>query len=122
MVNVPVTVEAVEAFMGQRRKRGIAFPPAIERQFEADTHARRCERLTIGILVSAVIYNFFLVADWLLVPDVFWIAVALHFGVVTPWMLAAAWLMTRGPTPFARDALAASVPLPTSCRSTWASP
>jgi diguanylate cyclase (GGDEF)-like protein len=111
MVNVPVTVEAVEAFMARRRKRGIAFPPAIERQFEADTHARRCERLTIGILVSAVIYNFFLVADWLLVPDVFWLAVALHFGLVTPWMLTAAWLMTRGPTPFARDALAASVAL-----------
>jgi diguanylate cyclase (GGDEF)-like protein len=111
MPNGSVTLESVEAFMGLRRKRGIAFPPAIERQFEADTHARRCERLTTGILVSAVIYNFFLIADWLLVPDVFWRAVVLHLGVVTPWMLTAAWLISRGPTPWVRESLAASVPL-----------
>jgi diguanylate cyclase (GGDEF)-like protein len=111
MPNAPVTLEAVEGFMALKRKRGILFPPAIERQFELDTHARRCERLVIGILVSAVIYNFFLVADWLLVPDVFWVATILHLCVVTPWMLAAAWLISRRPSPFARECLAASVPL-----------
>ena len=111
MSSTLLTLEAVEAFMGQRRKRGIAFPPALEAQFEADTHARRCERLTIGILVSAVIYNCFLVADWLLLPDVFWRAAVLHFGIVTPWMLTAAWLISRRPSPFVRESLAASVPL-----------
>jgi diguanylate cyclase (GGDEF)-like protein len=111
MPNAPVTLDSIEAFMALRRKRGIAFPPAIERQFQADTHARRCERLTIGILVSAVIYNFFLVADWLLVPDVFWTATLVHFGIVTPWMLVAAWAISRRPSPFLRESLAASVPL-----------
>ena len=111
MSNNAITVEEVEAFMAVRRKRGIAFPPAIERQFESDTHVRRCQRLVIGILVSAVIYNFFLIADWLLVPDVLWRATALHLGIVTPWMLTAAWLISRRPTPFVREALAASVPL-----------
>jgi len=111
MSNAAVTLEEVEKSMERRRKRSISFPPAIERQFEADTHARRCERLTIGILVSVVLYNCFLVADWLLVPDVLWRATLLHFGVVTPWMLTAAWLISRRPTPFMREFLAASIPL-----------
>jgi diguanylate cyclase (GGDEF)-like protein len=105
-----VTLEAVEAFMG-KGMRTIAFPAALEQQFEQDTEQRRCARLKVGILVSAVLYNFFLIADWLLVPDVLRIATLLHFSVVTPWMLFAAWVMTRRPRPFVRECLAASVPM-----------
>lgn len=105
-----VTLETVEAFMGHGR-RTIAFPAALERQFEQDTQERRCARLRVGILVSAVLYNFFLIADWLLVPDVLRIATLLHFCLVTPWMLFAAWAMTKCPPPFVRECLAASVPL-----------
>ena len=105
-----VTLEMVEAFMGKGR-RTLAFPAALERQFEEDTQERRCGRLKVGMLVSAVLYNFFLIADWLLVPDVFRIATVLHLCLVTPWMLFAAWVMTRRPRPFVRECLAASVPL-----------
>ena len=110
MADSLLTLEALEAFMA-RRKRGLAFPLAIEQRFERDTADRRCQRLITGILVSVVIYNLFLIGDWLLVPDVFWLATAIHFGLVTPWMLGAAWLISRRPTPFVREALAASVPL-----------
>ena len=105
-----VTLEAVEALMGKGR-RTIAFPAALERLFEQDTQERRCTRLRIGILVSAVLYNFFLLADWLLVPDVFRVATVLHLGLITPWMLVAAWAMSIHPRPFVRECLAASVPL-----------
>jgi diguanylate cyclase (GGDEF)-like protein len=105
-----VTLEAVEALMGKGR-RTIAFPAALERLFEEDTQERRCTRLRIGILVSAVLYNFFLIADWLLVPDVLRVATLLHLGLITPWMLFAAWAMTKRPRPFVRECLAASVPL-----------
>jgi diguanylate cyclase (GGDEF)-like protein len=105
-----VTLETVEAFMGHGR-RTIVFPAALERQFEQDTQERRCARLRVGILVSAVLYNFFLIADWLLVPDVLRVATLLHLGLVTPWMLFAAWAMTKRPPPFVRECLAASVPL-----------
>ena len=77
MPNSSVTLEMLEACMA-RRKRGLTFPTAIEQRFETDTQARRCQRITIGILVSAVIYNLFLIADWLLIPDVFWRAAAIH--------------------------------------------
>ena len=108
--DLSVTLEAVEAIMGQRR-RTIAFPPALEARFEKDTQERRCKRLGVGILVSAVLYNFFLIGDWLLVPDVLRVATLLHLGVVTPWMIFAAWAMTKCPRPFVRECLAASIPL-----------
>jgi diguanylate cyclase (GGDEF)-like protein len=110
MSSSPVTIEMLEGYMA-RRRRALAFPAAIEQQFETDTRARRCQRVTTGILVSAVIYNLFLIADWLLVPDVVWRAVAIHFGIVTPWMLFAAWIISRQPSRFTREALAASIPL-----------
>ena len=105
-----IAIEAVEELINTRR-RALSFPPALERQYEADSQKRRCARLKIGILVSASLYNVFLLADWLLVPDVFNIAAFLHIVVVTPWMLFAAWLVTRSPTPRIREAIAASVPL-----------
>jgi diguanylate cyclase (GGDEF)-like protein len=101
----------LEAFMAVRGRRTLAFPPPIEVQFERDTGPRRCQRLTRGILASVVVYNLFLIADWLLVPDVFWRAVAIHLGLVTPWMLAAAWLISRRPTRARREYLAASLPI-----------
>ena len=111
MTETAVTLASVEAYMTGRRARSFGFPSDIERQFEADTHAKRCKRLTTGLLVSAPLYNLFLLADWLLVPDVMRIATWLHFGFVTPWMLLAAWLVSRKPKPFVRECLAASVPL-----------
>jgi diguanylate cyclase (GGDEF)-like protein len=110
MSGSPVPLEVLEEFMA-RRKRRLAFPSPIEQQFQSDTASRRCQRLTTGILVSAVIYNLFLLGDWLLVPDVLWRAVALHLGLVTPWMLIAAWIISRGPSQFVREGLAASLPL-----------
>jgi diguanylate cyclase (GGDEF)-like protein len=110
VADLSVTLETVEDFMGKGR-RTIAFPAALERRFEQDTQERRCARLRVGILVSAVLYNFFLIADWLLVPDVLRTATLLHLGLVTPWMLFAAWSMTKRPPPFVRECMAASVPL-----------
>jgi diguanylate cyclase (GGDEF)-like protein len=106
-----VTLAQLEAFMAVRGRRTLAFPPPIEEQFERDTSPRRCQRLTTGILVSVIVYNTFLVADWLLVPDVFWRAVAIHLGLVTPWMLIATWLISRQPARMAREYLAASLPI-----------
>jgi diguanylate cyclase (GGDEF)-like protein len=105
-----LTLQDVEAY-ADGPMRELSFPPALERRFEQDMAARRCARLKTGLLVSALLYNLFLISDWLLTPDVFNVAVWLHFGVVTPWMLFAAWLMTRKPEPVVRECVAASVPL-----------
>ncbi|WP_025031922.1 diguanylate cyclase [Bradyrhizobium sp. DOA9] len=101
----------VEAALSARRSGGTCFTTEIEAKFEADTLAKRNQRLITGLLVSAPLYNLFLIADWLLVPDVVRLAIWLHVLVVTPWMLLAAWLISRKPRPFVRECLAASVPL-----------
>jgi diguanylate cyclase (GGDEF)-like protein len=111
MTGTTVTLASVEAFMSERRTRTTSFPSPIERQFESDMHLKRCMRITVGLLVSAPLYNVFLLADWLLVPDVLRMAIWLHLGIVTPWMLFAAWLISRKPKPFVRELLATSVPL-----------
>jgi diguanylate cyclase (GGDEF)-like protein len=111
MSNPLVKLEAVEAYMASPRKRWHKFPSGIERQFEADSNARRCQRVSVGILVSAVLYNGFLLADWLLVPDVLRLATWLHVAIVTPWMLLTAWIVHNRPGPFVRECLAASVPV-----------
>lgn len=111
MNEIAVTLASVDACVNGRRTRSIRFPPDIERQFEADMHDKRCKRLTIGLLVSAPLYNLFLLGDWLLVPDVVRLAMWVHFSIVTPWMLLVAWLVSRKPRPFVRELLAASVPL-----------
>ena len=80
----------VQSFMALRRKSGLTFPRPIEQQYVVDTSVRRCQRLTGGILVTALVYNLFLFADWLLVPDVFWLAVILH-TIITPFIIATAW-------------------------------
>lgn len=111
MGGTAVTLASVEAFMSERRPRSLSFPADIERQFEIDTHAKRCKRLITGLLVSVPLYNFFLLADWLLVPEVLCPAMWLHFLIVTPGMLFAAFIISRKPAPFVRECVAASVPL-----------
>ena len=50
----------------------------LESRFELDTRERRAQRLRAGIVPQIVAYNAFLIADWFLIPDRFWLAVALH--------------------------------------------
>lgn len=105
-----VSLVDLQSFMALRRKSGLTFPHPIEQQYVADTGVRRCQRLTGGILVTALVYNLFLFADWLLVPDVFWQAVVLH-AIITPFMIATAWFISKRPTPWLRESLAAVLPL-----------
>jgi diguanylate cyclase (GGDEF)-like protein len=110
MTDNSVTLKSVETFIDLRRKV-LAFPTWLERRFELDTRDRRSERLRANTLHMMVVYNLFLVGDWLLVPDSLPLALALHFLVVTPWMLSVAWLMTRTPGKTVREGVAATLPI-----------
>lgn len=105
-----VTLEAVEAVLAGERKGG-AFPPAIERDFEEGRRRRRSLRLAGSSLHAAIFYNLFLAVDWLLVRDVFATVAALHLLVVTPWMLLTARRLTKAPDTATRETLAAGAPI-----------
>src|SRR3984893_3424695 len=110
MDNTPLTLDAVERFIAARHK-GLAFPPWLERQLEHDTRRRRAQRLRAAVPTIAVIYNLFLLPDWLLVGDVITIALVLHFAVVTPWILLTGWLVKDDSSKLLREGLAASIPV-----------
>jgi diguanylate cyclase (GGDEF)-like protein len=110
MNDIPLTLEAVDTFIGARHQ-GLAFPGWLERQLERDTGRRRAQRLRSAVPTIAVIYNLYLLPDWLLVGDRIGIAVILHFAVVTPWILLTGWLIRDDSPKLLREALAASIPV-----------
>jgi diguanylate cyclase (GGDEF)-like protein len=110
MDNTPLTLDAVERFIAARH-RGLAFPPWLERQLEHDTRRRRAQRLRAAVPTIAVIYNLFLLPDWLLVGDVITVALILHFAVVTPWIVLTGWLTKDDSPKLLRESLAGSIPV-----------
>ncbi len=68
------------------------FPPDLERQFHADTAMARRRHFLISGLIALVIYNGFVLVDWLMARDVFWLAVQLRIFLFTPAALFSLWI------------------------------
>ncbi len=62
----------------------LMFPRRLEAAFEREVGADRCRQLAIGGLFGIVLYNLFLISDWLTAPDTFQTAVGLRLGIITP--------------------------------------
>jgi hypothetical protein len=104
------TLEAVDVFI-RSRQRGLTFPPWLEDQFESDTRRRRSQRLRAAMVPNAIVYNLFLIPDWFLIRDRFWLAVLLHAAVVTPWIFAIGWLAEERRSRLIRELATASMPI-----------
>jgi diguanylate cyclase (GGDEF)-like protein len=100
----------VEA-LASRGRGGLAFPAGLERRFEADTGARYA-RLLIGDMTKVILFfNLFLIGDFILAPDAFWLAVAVHALVVTPAMLGFIAMCRGKVRPLWRDSAAGLAPV-----------
>ncbi len=87
-------VAEASGLIGQRFT-WMRFPPALERQFLRDGAAARLHYFFISGVLSLLVFNGFLLADYLLAPDVFWLGVQIRVGVFTPsavLVLALPWL------------------------------
>ncbi|MEK6668186.1 MAG: diguanylate cyclase [Pseudomonadota bacterium] len=80
------------------------FPSDMEQQFQRDGAAARARRFLISGLISLFIYNGFLLADYLMARDVFWLAVELRLLVFTPISLLALYSFHKGALPWLRQA------------------
>lgn len=110
MVEADISVESVESFLKARRKT-LAFTPQLERRYELDTRARRSQRLKAHSLVHLLLYNVFLGADVVLVPDQLGLAVFIHLVIVSPLILAfILWLKPDRPR-YLREGGAAAMSL-----------
>jgi diguanylate cyclase (GGDEF)-like protein len=70
------------------------FPPALEEQFIADGADVRRRHFLISGLLALVVFNGFLIVDFLMARDVFWLALQLRLMVLTPLSLAVLYLVS----------------------------
>lgn len=80
---------------GTPKSRTENLPPEVEAKFQERCRAQRLRSMRQGAWINVIVYNFFLVADVVLVPGTFWLSAFLHICVVTPLMLASAFLYGR---------------------------
>jgi diguanylate cyclase (GGDEF)-like protein len=86
---------AVATLQIERRLPRLRFPAVLEQQFADDGLPRRLSYFVFTGLLSLVVFNGFLLVDYLMARDVFWLAVKVRLGVFTPvalTVLAVAWL------------------------------
>lgn len=80
-------IPPVEAFQVERELETArwlpGFAPAVEARFEADTGLRRSRELVRAGVAGILIYDFFLIKDWLTRPEVFGQALFWRVGVVS---------------------------------------
>ena len=111
MNSATVSLDSLEKFI-EEGARDVALPAWLEDHFERDTRKHREAFLRDAALKTSLIYNLlFTICSWLLVPDMLTRAVAVNFGLVTPWTLVVAWAVGRGLPARIREALAASIPV-----------
>lgn len=65
----------------------LKFPRQLETAFEHEVAAQRCRQLALGGLFGILLYDLFLVPDWLVAPQTFLTALWVRLGVVTPLAL-----------------------------------
>ncbi len=76
----------------QKGFRWMLFPQPIEAQFVHDGMAARLRHFVVSGLISLLVYNGFLLVDYLMANDVFWLAVQLRMGIFTPAALLLLYL------------------------------
>jgi diguanylate cyclase (GGDEF)-like protein len=105
----PITLPMLEAYLAEKHRR-LAFPPEIEAVYDQQMSSYRHQVMSRGVLPAVLIYNIFLVADFLLLPQTFLLATALHLALVTPVILAAAFLYPKARRQWLRDLTASVIP------------
>jgi diguanylate cyclase (GGDEF)-like protein len=101
-----ITVDEIERVLGSKTLWP-RFPGALEVRYENDRAARRTRRMRGSLLETAVIYNCFLAADFLLARDMLAFSFTLHFFIITPVILIAVALQDARIRPSIRDGIIA---------------
>ena len=101
-----ISLEDVGRAMARRSIR-LPFAPKLEARFEADTSAGRARMIVRQNRIGLIVYNLFMIGDWLLIPDIMSISVVLHLAVMTPLMLIVNAVVSREPPAWVRESILA---------------
>jgi diguanylate cyclase (GGDEF)-like protein len=74
----------------------LRFPARLEAQFELDGAPARLTYFAIVAMIAFVVFNGFLLTDYLLAGDVFWLAVKVRMGFFAPFGLALLAMLSSG--------------------------
>ena len=96
-------LQAVESDLTRPWYR-LRFSPTVETRFEADTATRRSRHLVRAGIVALVIYNFYILNDYVIRPESLHTAAWIRFGLMTPLGIAALCCVNRGLPPAMREA------------------
>ena len=80
----------------------MSFPSDLEEAFHRDALSARERHFLISSIISLLIYNGYLLADQLMIPDMLWLAAQLRLLIFTPIALLSLFLFWRGIHPFHR--------------------
>ncbi|MBH1985883.1 MAG: GGDEF domain-containing protein [Burkholderiales bacterium] len=81
----------------------LSFPPSLESRFQADTAADRLHTLIASGALVSVLFNWLLLSDWMMIPDMFDEALRLRLLFYTPMMLLGLLVLPRLVTPAQRE-------------------
>ena len=81
----------------------LSFAPELEQRFEAETAAGRSRTLFRFGIAGLAVYLIHSLTDLVLIPDVIALALVLHLGVATPFLLAALVLFRLNSPPILRE-------------------
>lgn len=109
MQDEAVSLTMLDAYIAQKHKR-LTFPRAIEVLYDQQMDSYRRQVMARGLLPTVSVYNAFLIADFLLLPQTAIIATVLHLAVVTPVILLATFLYPRTPGKLLREVFRSFVP------------
>lgn len=87
------------------------LPESVEKTYLDHVHTVRAKVMRLAAVPSVIVYNAFLVADYLLVPETFRIALLLHLCVVTPVMILVGIFYGRMRSHALRSAAVMSIPV-----------
>ena len=113
MPDAPVTLATIETYLNDRngRRSSLSFPPALENLYAEQMKSYRLKVMERGILPAVVVYNLFLIADYLLLPETFFLSASVHLFIVTPLVLLVGLLYPRIEKQWAREAAATIIPI-----------
>lgn len=86
--------------------RGLKFPDALEARYAEDHAEQRLKILVSSGMLVTLLFNWFLMSDNLMVPDVFDLSLRLRLFIFTPCTILGIYLITKLPSVQAREWLA----------------
>jgi diguanylate cyclase (GGDEF)-like protein len=75
--------------------RSLRFPADLEARFLQDSSEQRLHHFLISGVISLLVYNGFLLVDYLMAADVFWLAVRIRLFIFTPLSIVALYASWR---------------------------